>query len=330
MTSNVGKIDCFEEQRSPTNEFENDVIRPVPKHTRRVSWSIEEAAEFGASDGDTTPQRHRSGWNPIEEGYPQTPETFEVKTTSPKKLSSGSMPASESSSAIKSTISIERNRDEDREGPNSNVSPCDVPDSIESTAQRDGCVVSMNHPQPLHSPTPSGSLRKAAPVDVIVVPKETPDERPEVVREDLLRRASRLEEVIQSMQRLDSVRQSQFQVKEYELRSQLEGLCEDVSFLKDKKDRLGTSLLDLHVKNVDFLRTPVNDAVKTGSGRKSQRKAGRPQKGNGGKPTARITRKRPRLSDVGVQTDDWPFTDAGARSGPPEPRRATSLRSIAS
>ena len=330
MTSDFDRTNCSEEPRAPTNERENDVALLAPKHTRRVSWSVEEAFEISSSDGDTTTYYHRSSCNPIDEACQQSPETFERATTSPKKLSLRSKPVSESSSPIKAKASIEMNRDEDREGPRN------APDnSIQNTAQRDGCARSMDHPEKnLPLPVSLSSSSKAAPVDVVVIPKETIEESPEVVHEVLLRRASRLEEVIRSMQKLDSVRQGRSLVKEFELRSRLEGLCEDVLFLKSKKDQLGASLLDLHVRNVDLVhRGEKHVTAKTGAGAsKSQRKAGLSERGinddDDDKSSVRSARNFPGVSDASVQTDDWLFTESGARSGPPETRRATSLRSI--
>lgn len=328
MASDGDRTNGSEEQRAPENECENDGTHSAPKHNRRVSWNVKEAVEIGALNCDSTKHCHSSCCDNNEEGHLQTPEMYEIATTSPKKMASIPKSISKLSPMIESTVSANRNPDGDREGPTMFISPYNVA-NIQNVTRRDSCATSMDNPHNLHKSVAKCGSRKITPVEKITITNETTDEPPEDIRKSLLERVSQLEDIIISMKKLDTVQQGKSSIKEYELRTQLEGLCDDVLFLRAKKDRLGASLLDLHVKNVDLIRSEKNDTLKTGTVRKGRRKLTRQEKSDYNKLTANSTSKSLSVTDASVQTEDWLITNSGVRSGPPEPRRATSLRSIA-
>mmetsp|Transcript_29416 Transcript_29416/g.61279 ORF Transcript_29416/g.61279 Transcript_29416/m.61279 type:complete len:432 (-) Transcript_29416:80-1375(-) len=66
----------------------------------------------------------------------------------------------------------------------------------------------------------------------------------------LRHRLSKLGAATESIRKLDSALRGKALVREYELRTEIEALHEDLGFLRAKQDRLGATLLDLHLKRL--------------------------------------------------------------------------------
>mmetsp|Transcript_7334 Transcript_7334/g.17938 ORF Transcript_7334/g.17938 Transcript_7334/m.17938 type:complete len:153 (+) Transcript_7334:196-654(+) len=107
-------------------------------------------------------------------------------------------------------------------------------------------------------------------------------EEPTVVQRNLVQRASQLNQVILSIQKREIAEKGRSLVIEYQLRTELEALCEDVLFLADKKDRLAETLRDLRKKRSELLNGNGNDDK------------------TGGKQSMGV-------SDASVQTENWPL-----------------------
>ena len=110
-------------------------------------------------------------------------------------------------------------------------------------------------------------------------------EEPIVVQRNLVQRASQLNQIILAIQKREIAEKGKSLVTEYQLRTELEALCEDVLFLADKKDRLTETLRDLRKTRSEFLN---------GNGNGNEDKTGKQQ--------------RMGVSDASAQTENWPIT----------------------
>ncbi len=125
------------------------------------------------------------------------------------------------------------------------------------------------------------------------------EEEPMVIRRDLLKKISRLKQAILTIRNYNSAQKGKYLIHEYQLRLELEALCEDVFFLGEKKDRLAEALRDLQSKSTEILMRHGDIESKSNNERKNNENVG-PKKTEEDVPT--------RFSDACVQTEDWPTT----------------------
>jgi hypothetical protein len=261
------------EERIPASECEND--SSPAKHSKRVSWNIVvETDDFVSQGRDTT---HCYSSDPSEEGCPRTPEP-PFETTAEK--SSILKPATETPFPTIETILIETKICDRYETPSLSNTASNTPN--DNAATQDSCTTSMDPQNPY--------LPKNRVAAVHLTPNDA--EQSAIIHQDLLWRVSRLKQAILSRRKLDSTQKGKSLVKEYELKTELEALCEDVLFLGDKKGRLAETLRGLRAKKAELLRHS-ND------GDESE------EKEDGGLYQTTPTVKGTGVSDACVQTDDW-------------------------
>ena len=119
-------------------------------------------------------------------------------------------------------------------------------------------------------------------------PKPFTDEE----RRKLQRKISRLKATILTIQKSNSTQKGKSLIQEYQLRSELEALCEDVFFLREKKDRLAATLQELQKKDTKTL-------VKKSKGSNDR------EKDENGHLNKTEEEGATRFSDACVQTEDW-------------------------
>ena len=131
------------------------------------------------------------------------------------------------------------------------------------------------------------------------------EEEPMVIRQNLLRKISRLKQAIPTMQNYNSIQRGKSLIHEYQLRMELEAICEDVIFLGEKKDRLAEALRDLQSKSTKILMR--NSEIKRNSNSNSTSEHEREREDDeSARPHKTIEDTATRFSDACVQTEDWP------------------------
>ena len=272
------------EERIPASECEND--SSPAKHSKRVSWSmVVETDDFFLQGRDTTPSYNSDR---SEEICPRTPEPpFETTYEIPSILK----PATETPFAAIETTAFETTIHNDCEIPTISKTDCDKPK--DNAIIQDSCITNMD-PQKHYLPS------------ALVDPTPNDAEQSAIIHQRLLRRVSWLKQVTLLRRQHDFAQKGKFLVKEYELKTELEALCEDVLFLGVKKDRLAETLRELRTKKADIL-------CHSNDGDKSERndEGGIYQTKITADGTDNGTGSSTGVSDACVQTDDW-RTGSGA------------------
>ena len=142
------------------------------------------------------------------------------------------------------------------------------------------------------------AMNDTAPVNV----KPLAVEEPIAVQRNLLGKVSRLKQAALSIQKCDSAQKGKSLVQEYQLRTELGALCEDVLFLGDKRDRLAENLKESCVKNTELR----NSSTKTIT-----------NNNNNSNKDNENDMEDIRVADASVQTENWPI-DYSERPHTPE------------
>ena len=157
---------------------------------------------------------------------------------------------------------------------------CNIPQH--KAAIPDGCTTSMD---PQHY-----KIRRSGFTDDKMTPEYSIGAEDALAAQQSLQlRIARLKQTVLSLRKLESAQRGNFLVREYQLRTELEGLCEDVLFLGDKRDGLEQTLGELRAKNTEILDSGTNDNKD-----ETETQDDKPIKVGTG------------VSDAGVQTDEWP------------------------
>jgi len=157
------------------------------------------------------------------------------------------------------------------------------------TDQNNGNEASTVNTVAYHMPRNTTPLQDSLTMNTESENGDVPQARLTIVQQSLLERVSQLQQTIQSIRKIDSVQRGKSLVREYELKIELEALCEDVVFLRDKEKRLGQTIHALK-KNAKSLHRDSN------SGEQERRKSDL---------LSKPTKNKISLSDASVQTDDW-------------------------
>lgn len=293
------------EERTPASECEND-SSSSKKHMRRVSWNVIENDEIVSPDSHAEPCPSRDDSDGRRCQHPELlesapkksstlqpitavpPSTIETDQTESRPIENNTSSDSERPAENTTSFNIpqQTNINSDSETPVENTTSCNTPQ--QTAATQDGSTTSMD-PQHCNTHQSRFVTDDAAP--------EYPEDGDDAlaVQQSLQSRIARLKQSVLSLKKRDAIQRGNYLVRESHLRTELEGLYEDVLFLGDKRDRLQQNLWDLHGKNGECLESDRN-----GHKDEAEKKDDKPIKWGTD------------VSDASVQTDDW-STDYSVR-----------------
>ena len=266
------------EERTPASEYVRD-SSPQGKDSRRVSWNV-------AENDDFAPSGHKHISDPSDERVAELP--FVASSVKSLILQPKPTPSTIETEELKTN-----NQVGDCQPSIERALTSEIPKDI--TSKPEGCSKNMDR-NILYFPNSNQGSMKAMPLVV---------EEPSAIQRNLLQKVSRLKRAVLSIQKRDSAQRGKSLVREYQLRAELEALCEDVIFLGEKRNRLSETLRELRVKNAEIHKSEsisdgssdgniVNNSDHIMNSNNNEDKA-EEQEGTG-------------VSDASVQTEDFPPT----------------------
>ena len=266
--SSMSKVSGIEE-RTPKNECVRDSFSSA-KDARRVSRNVVEGDAILPS-GFKRPPIYRS------EGF------FEPSFKASRRVEKHSiLPPTRVKTSTIELEELETKTIVGHKNINGETTSFDTPEV--NVLGKEGCSVNMD----------IGPLQISNRNTALANTKPFTDEEPIVIRRNLQRKISYLKATIFRIQKSNSTQKGKSLIQEYQLRSELEALCEDVFFLGEKKDRLAGTLLELQSK---YTKTIVRNDKSSNDQEKDE---------NGFDKTEE--EEPTRFSDACVQTEDWPTT----------------------